>query len=101
MKEELGIEIPKEDIKAIGIYKSDDKNRRFAYNFIFIVDYKIEDYILQEDEVAKVRYFTIEELEIAKKNDDSNFTFCNWDVDDFYREMNLLKNKRKEIYETN
>ena len=97
VKEELGIEIPKEQIKVIDIYKSDDKNKRFAYNFIFVVNYKTEEYILQKEEVAEVKYFTIEDMEVAKKNNDTNYTFCNWNEEDFYREMNLLKNKRKEI----
>lgn len=97
VKEELGIEIQKEQIKVVDIHKSNEENKRFAYNFIFIVNYKVEDYILQEDEVAEVKYFTIEEMELAKKNNDFNYTFCNWPDEDFYREMNLLKNKRKEI----
>ena len=96
VKEELGIEIPKEQIRVIDIHKSNEKNKRFAYNFIFVVDYKIDDYILQKEEVAEVKYVTIEEMELAKKNNDSNYTFCNWDDDDFYREINLLKNKRKQ-----
>lgn len=97
VKEELGIEIPKEQIKVIDIYKSDDKNKRFGYNFIFVVNYKTEDYILQKEEVADVKYFTIEDMELVKKNNDTNYTFCNWCEEDFYREINLLKNKRKEI----
>ena len=97
VKEELGIEIPKEQIKVIDIYKSDDKNKRFGYNFIFVVNYKTEDYILQKEEVAEVKYLTIEDMELAKKNNDTNYTFCNWNEEDFYREMNSLKNKRKEI----
>ncbi len=97
VKEELGIEIPKEQIKVQNIHKSDEKNKRFAYNFIFVVNYKIADYILQKEEVSEVKYVTIEEMEIAKKNNDLNYTFCNWDEEDFYREMNLLKNKREEI----
>lgn len=97
VKEELGIEIPKEQIRIIDIHKSNEKNKRFAYNFIFVVNYKIEDYILQKEEVAEVKYVTIEDMELAKKNNDLNYTFCNWDNDDFYREMNLLKSKRKEI----
>ncbi len=97
VKEEIGVEIPKNQIKVIAIYKSDDKNKRFAYNFIFTVNYKISDYILQPEEVQEVKYFSIEELELAKKNDDKNYTFCNWDTDDFYREMKLLKNKREEL----
>ena len=97
VKEELGIEIPKEQIKVVDIHKSDNKNRRFAYNFIFVVNYKINDYILQKEEVVEVKYVTIEDIELAKKNNDSNYTFCNWDDEDFYREINLLKDKRKQI----
>lgn len=97
VKEELGIEIPKKQIKVVNVHKDSNKNRRFAYNFIFVVNYKISDYILQKDEVVEVKYFTIEEMELAKKNNDLNYTFCNWSDEDFYREMNLLKNKREEI----
>lgn len=97
VKEELGIEIPKEQIKVIEIHKSNDKNKRFAYNFIFVVNYKIDDYMLQKEEVAEVKYVTIEEIELSKKNNDSNYTFCGWEDEDFCREINLLKNKRKQI----
>lgn len=97
VKEELGIEIPQEQIKVVEIRKSDDKNKRFAYNFIFVVNYKINEYTLQKDEVAEVKYVSIEDMENLKKNDDTNYTFCNWKENEFYNEINLLKNKRKEI----
>ena len=97
VKEEIGIEIPKEQIKVLEIHKSDDENKRFVYNFIFIVDYKIEDYILQKEEVAEVKYVTIEEMESIKNNNDMDYTFCKWKDEDFYREIELLKNKRKQI----
>ena len=97
VKEELGIEISKEQIKVVDIYKSNDKNKRFGYNFIFVVNYKIKYYILQKEEVAEVKYVTIEDMELIKKENDSNYTFCNWDDEDFYKEINLLKNKRKQI----
>lgn len=98
VKEELGIEISKKQIKIIDIHKSNDKNKRFAYNFIFIVNHKIDDYTLQKEEVAEVKYVTIEEIEQVRENNDLNYTFCNWSNEDFCREINLLKNKRKEIY---
>ena len=53
--------------------------------------------MLQKEEVAEVKYVTIEEIELAKKNNDSNYTFCDWEDEDFCREINLLKNKRKQI----
>lgn len=97
VKEELGIEIPEKQIKVIDVHKGSDKNKRFTYNFIFVVNHKIEDYILQKEEVADVKYITIEEMELAKKNNDSDYTFCNWSNEDFSREMNFIKNKRNEI----
>ena len=98
VKEEIGIDIPKEQTEVLEINKSKDPNNKyFVYNFLFIVDYNIEDYVLQKEEVAEVKYVTIEEIELAKKNNDSNYTFCNWDDSDFYSEMELLKEKRKQI----
>lgn len=99
VKEEIGIEIPKEQIKVTDIHKSNDENKRFSYNFIFVVNHKVEDYILQKEEVAEVKYITIEDMELIKKENDFNYTFCNWDDNDFYREMQLLRNKRNEILE--
>ncbi|MEI3401332.1 MAG: NUDIX domain-containing protein [Clostridia bacterium] len=99
VKEELGIEVPKEQIKVIDVHKSNDANRRFAYNFIFVVNYKINDYKLQKEEVSEVKYVTIKEMELARKNRDFNYTFSAWSDEDFYREINLLKNKSKEILE--
>ena len=97
VKEEIGIEIPKNQIKVVDIHKSNDKNRRFAYNFIFVVNYKINDYMLHKEEVAEIKYVTIEDMELARNNNDLNYTFCNWDDDDFNREIQLLRNKRNEI----
>lgn len=98
VKEEIGIEIPRDQIEIIEIRKSkEQKNKYFVYDFIFFVDYKIDDYKLQEEEVAEVKYFTIEEIELAKKNNDSNYTFSKWDDESFYRKIEFLKMKRKQV----
>ena len=101
VKEELGIDIPKEQVKVVNIKKHNKENRRFAYNFIFVVNHKIEDYVLQEEEVSEVKYVTIEEMEEIKKVNNKNYTFHNWDDGDFEKEMELLKEKRKEVLEKN
>ena len=98
VKEEIGIEIPRDQIEITEIRKSKDLNNKyFVYEFVFFVDYKIDDYKLQEEEVAEVKYFTIEEIELAKKNNDPNYTFSKWDDESFYREMEFLKMKRKQV----
>ena len=100
IKEELGIDVPKEQVVVQSIYKSQNPaNKFFGYNFIFVIDNKIEDFVLQEDEVAEVKYFSIEELEEIKKNNDPNYNFTSWSEETFLKEIELLKEKRKEILE--
>ena len=100
VKEELGIEIPKNQIKIYDIHKSNDKTKRFSYNFIFKVNYKINEYTLQKEEVSDVKYVTIEEIELAREKNDSMYTFCFWDKEDFDNEIKKLKQIRKEISKT-
>lgn len=98
IKEEIGIDVDKKQIKVVDIYKSKNPNNKFfAYNFIFVIDTKIEEFKLQKEEVSEVKYFSIEDLENIKKNNDPNFTFCLWDDSDFEREIKLLKQKREEV----
>ena len=98
IKEEIGIEVPQEQIKILRILKSSKKdNKYFSYSFLFVVDYKIEEYILQKEEVSEVKYITIEEMEQEKKNHNDNYTFNKWDDKDFYEEMKFLKAKREEL----
>ena len=36
-------------------------------------------------------------MEQIKKNNDLNYTFCKWADEDFYREIEILKQKRKTL----
>ena len=87
-------------IKIYDIHKSNDKTKRFSYNFIFKVNYKINEYTLQKEEVSDVKYVTIEEMELAREKNDSMYTFCFWDKEDFDNEIKKLKQIRKEISKT-
>lgn len=62
-----------------------------------MVNYNIEDYKLQKEEVAEVKYVKIEDIETSKRNNDLNYTFSTWKESEFKREMEMLKNKRAEI----
>lgn len=98
IKEELGIDVPREQAKVVSIYKSTNpENRFFGYNYIFVIDYKIEDFILQKEEVSEVKYFSIEQLEEIKQKNDPNYNFTAWKDEQFQSEMELLKSKRNEI----
>lgn len=76
----------------IGIYKSKDKkDRYFGYNFIVKVNYEINKFKLQKEEVSDVKYISINELLKIKKNNDNNYTFNKWKDKDFYQELEIIK----------
>ena len=72
-------------------------SRHFSYNYIFVVDYKIDEYTIQKEEVDEVKYVSIEEIEESAIKKDERYNFSNWTEEDINREINLLKEKRKEI----
>ncbi|MBO6195657.1 MAG: NUDIX domain-containing protein [Bacilli bacterium] len=90
VKEEIGLEMDDNNIFFMNKFKSSNPNY-FSYGYIYITDNKISDFNLQLDEVDKVEYFKIEDLENEKRNNNKNFTFYNWEDDDFYNQMNYLK----------
>lgn len=96
VNEELGITIPKNQINIVDIYKN-NQERYFGYNFIFVVDYKIEHFILQREEVSDIKFFDIEELEEIKLGKNKNYTFIHWNSGDFEKEMGMLKKYREKV----
>jgi len=102
IQEEIGVKIPSNSLDLINIDKKEvffknknNYNRQFTYNYFAIVDYKIDDYKMQDDEVSDLKYITLEEMKLAKKNNDTDFTFINWDNFD---EIVLMLEKKKEEY---
>ncbi len=97
-KEEVGALISKENIELIGIFRSHNPaNNFFVYSFITTVNYKIEDFKLQREEVNEIRYFTIEELEQAKKEKSQEYVFSRWTDEEFNEEIEKLKERRDKI----
>ena len=90
VKEEIGLEMDDNNIFFMNKFKSTNPNY-FSYGYIYITDNKISDYKLQLDEVDKVEYFKIEDLENEKRNGNKEFTFYNWEDNDFYNQMKFLK----------
>ena len=92
IEEGLGAIINDQDIKLISIYKSKDKkDRYFGYNFIVKVNYEINKFKLQKEEVSDVKYISINGLLKIKKNNDNNYTFNKWKDKDFYQELEIIK----------
>ena len=98
--EEIGVKIPMEKFKLLNIEKEEvylaehkTTNRQFIYSYFAPVDYKIEDYTIQKEEVSNLKYITIEEMEKALENKDEKYTFIKWNkIDEVIQELKKLRN---------
>ncbi len=81
--EELGIKLKKEDIKLIDTFKSPSVrynngnkiiNNHFVDLYIVTKNINVNDITIQEEELEKVGYFTIEEFIDMVKNKDERLT---------------------------
>ena len=104
VEEEIGVKIPKDNFELIGIEKVENLNndlniinKNFVYSYFAFVNYNLEDYKMQEDEVCDLKYLTIEEMEEARKNKDENYTFPFWKEGKFEKTLDFLKSKRKSL----
>ena len=95
-EEEIGVKIPIDKIEFINIKKQPrGKGSHFTYGYFAFVNYRLEDYTMQVEEVSDLKYITIEEMEEAYNNQDTNYTFVRWA--DFQESVEYLKKKRKEM----
>ena len=100
--EEIGININKNQIIDTKISKSlNPKENYFSYDNVILVNTKIEDYKIQEEELDEVKYFAIEQLEQYKKENNNQFSFYNWSDLDFTTQMKWLKEIRNNILNIN
>lgn len=96
IKEEIGLKIKKEDLTSGSIYKSSE-NTCFGYEFVVITDMAERDFLIQKEEVAEVKYFTIEEIEEAFNSKNPEFTFTKWKGTELLDKTKMLKNIRENI----
>lgn len=95
VKEEIGLELKDKDLFFMQKFKSNNPNF-FSYGYIALTNNKIEDYKLQLEEVDKVKYYKIEELEEEKRNGNKSFDFYFWENEDFFGQMKILKEFRNK-----
>ena len=77
------LSVKNEDLNLTILYKRNDLSEN--------------EFILQKEEVENVKYYTIEEIEELKKNNDNNYTFSSWDNEGFQKQIKLLKEYRSKI----
>lgn len=96
VQEEIGVKIPINKFELINVKKQPKgKGNHFTYSYFVFVNYKIEDYTMQTEEVSDLKYMTIEEMQEAYNNNDESYTFTGWI--DFAEAIEYLKNKRNEM----
>ena len=97
--EEIGVKIPLDKFELLNINKEEVYiadyniiNRHFVYSYFALVDYKIEDYTMQEEEVSALKYITIEEMEDVLKRKDDSYTFIKWNkIDDIIEQLKKIR----------
>lgn len=99
VEEEIGVKIPLNNFELIGIEKVPhiSGGNNFTYSYIAFVNYNINEYTMQKEEVSDLKYITIEEMEKAFQEHDSSYTFINWSNVD--KTIDYLRQKRKELRE--
>lgn len=74
-----------------------EKNNNFRYIYWIKTDRKIEDYPINPEEIAKLKYISIEELGKIIEEKDPNVTFSNQDyMDIVYKQLQKRVNQIKE-----
>ena len=81
MKEEVGLVVNIKDLEFLGVFKRNKKfkngqrNNTFIYIYVYKTNKKIEDYIIQIEELSEVKYFPKDKIEkdLKKKNEDYAF----------------------------
>ncbi len=94
IKEEIGIDCKKEDLKLILIakhhsYRGD--NNTFRYGYFYRTNKKITDFTIQQEEVSELKYITLQQLEQIVKQKDNNYLFYTWEY--IQEVIHYLKNK--------
>lgn len=77
MEEEIGIKVTIDELEFLCTYKKqNEQNYNFQYIYFLKTNFKIEDYTIREEEVSKIKYISIEELEAIVRNEDETVTFA-------------------------
>ncbi len=78
LQEEIGIKIEKCDLELFSIVKRkgiSTKNNTFQYQYFIYTNKKISEFIIDTNEVEKVKYIDLGELKEILSSTDENYTF--------------------------
>lgn len=100
-KEEVGIGVLEDELEAIVCKKEkvdfpevQQYNNYFDYVYFLPVDYKIEDYTIQIEELSEIRYITIEDFIKELKEESEKYVHGYDKLKDM---IQILTSKREEL----
>lgn len=77
LKEELGIVVPNDELKLIGVYSNTSKtNNNFKYFYYIKTNKRINEFVMQVEEVSEIKYISFKDLENMVENKDSELTLA-------------------------
>lgn len=103
-KEEVGIDVPQEKFEAMVCEKKEcdfpsvqQYNKYYDYVYFLLVNYKIEEYVIQTEELSEVKYITIEEFvkELTEKSE--RYTYKQGELKEIIQK---LITKREELQQS-
>lgn len=101
-KEEVGIDVLENELEYIICQKKQSQfpkvkqyNNYFNYVYFLLVDYKIEDYVIQIEELSEIRYITIEDFIKELKEESEKYVHGYDKLKDMIK---ILTSKREKIF---
>lgn len=101
-KEEVGIDVLEDELELIECKKEEGDfpevrqyNNYFDYVYFLTVDYKIEEYIIQIEELSEIRYITIEDFIKELVEEKENYVHTYEELKDM---IQFLTSKREKIF---
>ena len=96
--EEIGIILDNDNFINFEVIKRHSpKENYYIYNYIIFTDLKEKDFTLDEEEVAKVKYYTIEEIEKTRRQNNENYVYYKWTDEEFNSQIRFLKEFRESL----
>ena len=76
LNEEVGLSVNIDELIFLDIYKNvQEGNMCYKYTYLVRTDKKIDEFVMQEEEVSELMYVTIPELEERIRKEDSELSF--------------------------
>ena len=94
--EEIGLELKDDDLEFLFLEKSERKNNNhFKYMYYAKTDKKISEFVMQKEELSKLKYISLKEFEDIIEREDDEYVFSKGKY--IPKLISILKNKEENL----